>query len=80
MKKVAIIMGSDSDLPVVEKALEPLKEYGVPYEMFFPHTAHRSRPARSPFQRVTTALVSSSVPPERLRIWPVLLPPIQRSR
>ncbi len=31
MKKVAIIMGSDSDLPVVEKAINALKEYGVPY-------------------------------------------------
>ena len=27
MKKVAIIMGSDSDLPVVKKAVEVLKEY-----------------------------------------------------
>ena len=31
MKKVGIIMGSDSDLPVVEKAISTLKEYGVPY-------------------------------------------------
>lgn len=31
MKKVAIIMGSDSDLPVVEKAINALKEYGVPF-------------------------------------------------
>ena len=41
MKKVAIIMGSDSDLPVVEKALEPLKEYGIPYEMHV-FSAHRT--------------------------------------
>ena len=41
MKKVAMIMGSDSDLPVVEKALEPLKEYGVPYEMHV-FSAHRT--------------------------------------
>lgn len=33
MKKVAIIMGSDSDLPVVEKAAALLKDYGVPYVM-----------------------------------------------
>ena len=32
MKKVGIIMGSDSDLPVVEKAINTLKDYGVPYE------------------------------------------------
>ena len=33
MKKAAIIMGSDSDLPVVEKGAALLKEYGIPYEM-----------------------------------------------
>ncbi len=33
MKKVAIIMGSDSDLPIVQKAADSLKEYGVPFEM-----------------------------------------------
>lgn len=32
MKKVAIIMGSDSDFPVVSKAVAELKAYGVPYE------------------------------------------------
>ena len=30
MKKVAIIMGSDSDLPVVKPAIEKLKELGIP--------------------------------------------------
>ena len=30
MKKVAIVMGSDSDLPVVEKAINTLKKYEVP--------------------------------------------------
>ena len=33
MKKVAVIMGSDSDLPVVEKAINTLKKYGVPVEV-----------------------------------------------
>ena len=41
MKKVGIIMGSDSDLPVAEKALGVLKEYGVPYEMHV-FSAHRT--------------------------------------
>ena len=31
MKKIGVIMGSDSDLPVVEKAIDKLREYGVPY-------------------------------------------------
>lgn len=41
MKKVAIIMGSDSDLPVVEKAVTTLDEYGVPYEVHV-YSAHRT--------------------------------------
>ena len=34
-------MGSDSDLPVVEKAIDTLKEYGVPYEVHV-YSAHRT--------------------------------------
>ena len=41
MKKVAVIMGSDSDLPVVEKAISTLAEYGVPYEVHV-FSAHRT--------------------------------------
>ena len=41
MKKVAIIMGSDSDLPVVEKAINTLAEFGVPYEVHV-YSAHRT--------------------------------------
>ena len=41
MKKVGIIMGSDSDLPVVEKAITTLKEYGVPTEIHV-YSAHRT--------------------------------------
>ena len=33
MKKVAIVMGSASDLPVCEKAAAALREYGVPFEV-----------------------------------------------
>lgn len=33
MKKVAVVMGSDSDLPVVEGALKQLKSFGIPYEV-----------------------------------------------
>ena len=32
MKKVAVIMGSDSDLPVVKGALKTLKDFGIPFE------------------------------------------------
>ena len=41
MKKVAIVMGSASDLPVVEKAMTTLDEYGVPYEVHV-YSAHRT--------------------------------------
>ena len=41
MKKVAIIMGSDSDLPVLEKGINVLKEYGVPFEVHV-YSAHRT--------------------------------------
>ena len=41
MKKIGIIMGSDSDLPVVEKAIETLRELDVPYEVHV-FSAHRT--------------------------------------
>ncbi len=41
MKKVGIIMGSTSDLPVVRKAAEVLKEFGVPCEAHV-FSAHRT--------------------------------------
>lgn len=41
MKKVAIIMGSDSDLPVVRKAIDVLREYEVPFEVHV-FSAHRT--------------------------------------
>lgn len=41
MKKTAIIMGSDSDLPVVKDAVDVLKEFGVPFEVHV-YSAHRT--------------------------------------
>ena len=41
MKKVGIIMGSDSDLPVVEKAIDTLKSLEVPFEVHI-YSAHRT--------------------------------------
>ena len=41
MKKVGIVMGSDSDLPVVQKAIDTLKEYGVTFEVHV-YSAHRT--------------------------------------
>ncbi len=41
MKKIGIIMGSDSDLPVVRKAADTLRSFGVPYEVHI-YSAHRT--------------------------------------
>ena len=41
MKKVGIIMGSDSDLPIVRKAMDMLDAFGVPYEVHI-YSAHRT--------------------------------------
>ena len=41
MNKIGIIMGSDSDLPIAEKAIEKLAEYGINYEVHV-YSAHRT--------------------------------------
>ncbi len=41
MKKVAVLMGSDSDLPIVEKGISVLKDYGIPFEVHV-YSAHRT--------------------------------------
>ena len=41
MKKIGLVMGSDSDLPVVEKAIAVLREFGVPFEAHI-YSAHRT--------------------------------------
>lgn len=41
MKKVAVIMGSDSDLPVLKGAFEQLKKLGIPFEAHV-YSAHRT--------------------------------------
>ena len=44
MKKVAVLMGSDSDLPVVRGALDQLREFGIPFE------AHVISAHRTPYE------------------------------
>lgn len=41
MKKVGIVMGSDSDLPILRKAMDTLKELDIPYECHI-YSAHRT--------------------------------------
>lgn len=48
MKKVAVIMGSKSDLPIVEKTIKKLKSLGIPYEAHV-MSAHRTPSAAAEF-------------------------------
>jgi len=41
MKKVGIVMGSDSDLPIVKKAMDMLDAFGIPFEVHV-YSAHRT--------------------------------------
>ena len=41
MRKVGIVMGSDSDLPVIQKATDMLKSLGIPFEAHV-YSAHRT--------------------------------------
>ena len=50
MKKVGIVMGSASDLPVVRKAVDTLREFGVPCEVHV-YSAHRTPREAGDFAR-----------------------------
>lgn len=41
MKKVGIVMGSDSDRAIVDQAVQTLRDYGVPFEVHV-YSAHRT--------------------------------------
>ena len=41
MKKVGIILGSDSDLPVAKKAVDVLRQFGIDFEIHI-YSAHRT--------------------------------------
>jgi len=41
MKKVGIVMGSDSDLPIIQKAVDTLKGFEIPFEVHI-YSAHRT--------------------------------------
>lgn len=41
MKKVGIIMGSDSDLPIIQKAVDTLRSLDIPFEVHI-YSAHRT--------------------------------------
>ena len=54
MKKIALIMGSDSDLPIVEKAVSVLKKLDIPYEAHV-MSAHRTPEITAGFAKTASA-------------------------
>lgn len=50
MKKVGIVMGSDSDLPILRKAMDTLASLGIPYEAHI-YSAHRTPEEARDFAR-----------------------------
>ena len=54
MKKVAVIMGSDSDIEVVKKATTVLTDFGVPYEAHI-YSAHRTPAEAADFSKNAAA-------------------------
>ena len=50
MKKVGIVMGSDSDLPILQKTMDTLADLGVPYECHI-YSAHRTPDEAAAFAR-----------------------------
>ncbi|MBQ6831428.1 MAG: 5-(carboxyamino)imidazole ribonucleotide mutase [Oscillospiraceae bacterium] len=50
MKKVGIVMGSDSDLPILRKTMDTLSELGIPYECHI-YSAHRTPEEAGAFAR-----------------------------
>ena len=50
MKKVGIVMGSDSDLPVISKAVDVLREFEVPFEVHV-YSAHRTPAEAAEFSK-----------------------------
>ena len=50
MKKVGVLMGSASDMPIVKKALDTLDAFGIPFEVHV-YSAHRTPAEAGEFSR-----------------------------
>ena len=73
-KKVAIIMGSDSDWPVVKSACGVLKDFDVPFEAHI-LSAHRTPALPLPNLPAPMVTVLSCALPVWRPTWQVPLPP-----
>ena len=78
MKKVAVVMGSDSDWPVVKAACQQLDAFGIPYEAHI-LSAHRSPAAAADFAKNARAN-GFSAQQEWRHTWRALSPAIPRFR
>ena len=78
---VGLVMGSDSDWPVMEAAAEALAEFGIPFEADVV-SAHRMPHEMIRYgQRPTSAVCASSSPaPAAPRIFPACSPRSLRCR
>ncbi len=81
MKKVLVVMGSDSDLKVMEKCVDRLKSFDIPVEVRI-CSAHRTRLSQSSLRKMRRrrASASSSRRQARQRIWAAFSQPTPRSR
>ncbi|MBR2338016.1 MAG: 5-(carboxyamino)imidazole ribonucleotide mutase [Clostridia bacterium] len=50
MKKVGIVMGSDSDLPIIRKTVDTLRAFDIPFEVHV-YSAHRTPDEAGEFAR-----------------------------
>ena len=66
MKKVGIVMGSDSDLPILQKTMDTLKQLEIPYECHI-YSAHRTPEEAGAFAR--NARKTASVSLSLLLVW-----------
>ena len=66
MAKVGIVMGSDSDMPVMAKAADILEKLGIDYEMTI-ISAHREPDVLSMQNRLRAKVLKSSLPEQEWR-------------
>ena len=64
MKKVGIIMGSDSDLPIIRKATGMLDTLEVPYEVHV-YSAHRTPVEAKEFSVIAQTTITTKLLPIR---------------
>ena len=74
-KKVAVIMGSDSDLDTMRPCIQRLKSFGIPTEVHI-ISVPPPPPSASPLRQGRTASVRLSPQRAKPPIWPVCWPPI----